>query len=60
MSGYSMGIGQPPLNCNICGSRVRGEYCERHPREPGYIALRDKYIGMFIIRTSSAKDDPSR
>ena len=52
MSGYSIGWGQPPMNCNICGCRVRSEQCERHPREPGFIALRDKYIGIFVVRTS--------
>jgi hypothetical protein len=53
MSGYSCAWGQPPMNCNICGSRVPREKCERHPREPGYIALRDKYIGIFVIRASA-------
>lgn len=51
MSGYSCGWGQPPMNCNICGCRVPRERCERHPREPGYIALRDKYVGIFVIRS---------
>lgn len=58
MSGYSEGWGQPPMNCNICGARVRGEMCERHIREPSYIALRDKCVGAFVIRTPqlSSKD----
>lgn len=50
-SGYSCGWGQPPFNCNICGGRVPREACERHVREPGFIALRDKYLGMFVIRS---------
>jgi hypothetical protein len=41
------------MNCNICGSRVTRVDCERHQREPGYIALRDKHAGIFVIRTEA-------
>lgn len=58
MSGYSEGWGQSPMNCNICGARVHGEMCERHIREPGYIALRDKYVGIFVIRKGSELSRP--
>jgi hypothetical protein len=44
------GAGQPPMNCNICGSRVPRLLCERHSRERGWIALRDKYLGLFVVR----------
>lgn len=50
MSGYSCAWGQPPMSCNICGSRVTREACERHQREIGFIALRDKHAGIFVIR----------
>lgn len=45
------GVGNPPMNCNTCGGRVPRNHCERHPREPGYIALRDKHVGLFVVRT---------
>ena len=48
---YEIGCGQPPMNCNICGCRVLRQSCELHPREPGYIALRDKHVGIFVIRS---------
>jgi len=51
MSGYSCTWGQFPVHCNICGSRVPRELCERHDREPGFIALRDKLHQIFVIRT---------
>lgn len=55
MSGYSCGWGQPPLNCNICGARVPKDDCGRHLTEPGFIALRDKFLQMFIIRVSPSR-----
>ena len=48
---YEVGCGEPPMNCNICGCRVPRHRCERHLRESGWIALRDKYVGIFIQRS---------
>ena len=50
MSGYSEGIGNPPMNCNVCGGRVPRVKCERHVVELGRIALRDKYLNLFVAR----------
>lgn len=47
---YDCGVGQPPMNCNICGCRVRGEKCDKHMRESGFVALREKYVDLFVIR----------
>lgn len=51
---YSCAWGTPPLNCNICGSNVYKEKCDKHECENGVIALRDKYLKMFILRFVNA------
>lgn len=51
MSGYSNGIGQPPMNCHVCGCRVGAAHCGRHaPPRYDVLAIQDKYIGLFILR----------
>jgi hypothetical protein len=45
-------LGNPPLNCAVCGGRVPTEICERHPLpRSDFIALRDKYIPMLLLRS---------
>jgi hypothetical protein len=44
-------LGGVRVHCDVCGSRVSTPYCERHGRPEGdYVALRDKYLSMRLIR----------
>jgi hypothetical protein len=49
---YVIGAGSPPSHCHICGGRVPGLLCKRHPRPDGqYVGLRDKHLDLFFIRS---------
>lgn len=51
MSGYSIGWGQPPMNCEVCGGRVPNEECHRHDQPiAGTQILRDKHAFIRVLR----------
>jgi hypothetical protein len=47
-------IGQPPFNCDFCGSRVKGDHCYRHDAaRTDRVRLIDKHLGMRVLRMLS-------
>jgi hypothetical protein len=44
-------IGMPVFHCDVCGSRVPNDRCEKHINfDTRRIALRDRYTAMRVIR----------
>lgn len=45
------GLGNPPMNCAVCGGTVKQSMCSRHGSPiSNRVMLYDKHISIFVLR----------